>query len=46
MVLNDLKIAQMDTPYNLYHAPADAFVRRFVVDHLDRKVRSIEESIR
>ncbi len=46
MVLNDLRIAQLDTPYNLYHAPADAFVRRFVVDHLDRKVRSIEESIR
>ena len=45
MVLNDLRIAQLDTPYNLYHHPADAFVRRFIVDHLDRKVRSIEDSI-
>lgn len=45
MVLNDLRIAQLDTPYNIYNNPADAFVRRFVVDHLDQKVRSIEESI-
>ena len=46
MVLNDLRIAQLDTPQEIYHHPADAFVKRFVVDHLDRKVRSIEESIR
>ena len=46
MVLNDMRIAQLDTPANLYHHPADAFVRRFVVDHLDMKVRSIEDSIK
>ena len=46
MVLNDMRVAQMDTPYNLYHSPADAFVKRFVVDHLDLKVKSIEDSIR
>ena len=46
MVLNDMQIAQMDTPYNLYHHPADGFVKRFVVDHLDLKVKSIEDSIR
>ena len=45
MVINDMQIAQIDTPYNLYHAPADPFVKRFVVDHLDMKVRSIEDSI-
>lgn len=45
MVLNDLHIAQLDTPYNLYHHPADSFVKRFVVDHLDLKVKSIEDSI-
>lgn len=45
MVLNDQRIAQMDIPYNLYHHPADAFVKRFVVDHLDMKVKSIEDSI-
>ncbi|MCR5090930.1 MAG: ABC transporter ATP-binding protein [Oscillospiraceae bacterium] len=46
MVLNDLQIAQLDTPYQIYHNPADAFVRRFVVDHLNRKVKSIEDSIK
>ena len=46
MVLHDLRIAQLDTTYNLYHHPADAFVKRFVVDHLDLKVKSIEESIK
>ena len=45
MVINDLRIVQLDTPYNLYHHPADPFVKRFVVDHLDRKVASIEQSI-
>ena len=45
MVINDMHIAQLDTPYNLYHNPADPFVKRFVVDHLDLKVRSIEQSI-
>ena len=46
MVLNDLQIAQLDTPYNLYHNPANSFVKRFVVDHLDLKVKSIEDSIK
>ncbi len=45
MVLNDLRIAQLDTPHNLYHHPADPFVKRFIVDHLDLKVKSIEDSI-
>ena len=45
MVINDLQIAQLDTPYQIYHHPADAFVRRFIVDHLDMKVKSIEDSI-
>ncbi len=45
MVLNDMRIAQVDTPYNLYHHPADSFVKRFIVDHLDMKVKSIEDSI-
>ncbi|MBQ3461122.1 MAG: ABC transporter ATP-binding protein [Solobacterium sp.] len=46
MVLNDLRIAQLDTPYNLYHNPADSFVERFVVNHLNLKMKSIEDSIR
>ena len=46
MVMNDLRIAQLDTPYALYHRPADAFVKRFIVDHLDLKVKSIRDSIK
>lgn len=45
MVLNDCRIAQLDTPYNLYHNPANDFVRKFIVNHLDMKVKSIEDSI-
>ncbi len=45
MVLNDLRIAQLDTPFQLYHHPADPFVRRFIADHLDWKVQSIARSI-
>lgn len=45
MVLNDLRIAQLDTPYTLYHNPIDPFVKRFIVDHLNLKVKSIEDSI-
>lgn len=45
MVLNDLRITQLDTPYNLYHNPTDPFVKRFIVDYLDLKVKSIEDSI-
>ncbi len=45
MVLNDSKIMQLDTPYNLYHHPANEFVKSFIVNHLDMKVKSIEGSI-
>ena len=45
MVLNDCKIMQYDTPYNIYHKPSNDFVKSFVVDHLDLKVKSIEENI-
>ncbi len=45
MVINDSRIAQLYTPFNLYHNPADNFVRRFIVDHLNLKVQSINDSI-
>lgn len=45
MVLNDSKIMQYDTPYNLYHHPANDFVKHFIVDHLNQKVKSIEDCI-
>lgn len=45
MVISDSRIAQYDTPYELYHNPKNEFVNNFIVKHLDRKVKSIEESI-
>ncbi len=45
MVLNDSKIMQFDTPYNLYNNPCNEFVKNFIVNHLDMKVKSIQNSI-
>ena len=45
MVLNDSKIMQFDTPYNLYNNPSNEFVKNFIVNHLDMKVKSIQNSI-
>lgn len=45
MVLNDSKIMQFDTPYNLYNHPANDFVKKFIVNHLNMKVESIEKTI-
>ncbi len=45
MVINDSRIAQLDTPHNIYKNPSSDFVKRFIIDHLDYKIKSIEESI-
>ena len=41
IVMNDNHIAQFDTPNNIYKHPANDFVKRFVVDHLDEKAEAI-----
>lgn len=46
MVLNDSRISQLDTPYNIYHKPANEFIKHFIVRHLDMKLKSIEDNIR
>lgn len=46
MVLNDSRISQIDTPYNIYHKPANEFIQHFIVRHLDMKLKSIEDSIK
>lgn len=46
MVIHENRIVQLDSPGVIYHHPADDFVKRFVVDHLNLKLRSIEDSIR
>ena len=45
MIIDNNKIVQLDTPSNIYHNPTSDFVRSFVVNQLDEKVRSIKESI-
>ncbi len=45
MVMKDGKTEQIDTPYELYHHPKTDFVKKFVVNHLDEKMKSIQESI-
>lgn len=44
IVMNDNHIAQFDTPNNIYKKPANAFVKEFVVKHLDEKAKAILDS--
>lgn len=44
IVMNDSHIAQYDTPNNIYKHPANDFVKRFVVNHLDEKAKAILDS--
>lgn len=43
MVMKDGNIEQLDTPNKIYNHPANDYVKRFVVDHLNDKVSSIEK---
>ena len=43
MVMNDGNIEQIDTPNNIYNNPINSYVKKFVVDHLNEKVHSIEK---
>ena len=44
LVMNDCHIAQYDTPNNIYKHPANEFVKKFVVNHLDEKAKAILDS--
>ena len=44
IVMNDNHIAQYDTPNNIYKHPANDFVKKFVVHHLDEKAKAIIDS--
>ena len=43
MVMSEGKIEQIDTPNTIYNKPANSYVKKFVVDHLNEKVQSIEK---
>ena len=41
MVMHEGDIQQMDTPLNIYQNPANAYVREFVVEQLDKKYEDL-----
>lgn len=43
MVMNDGNIEQLDIPNKIYNSPKNDYVKKFVVDHLNEKVSSIEK---
>lgn len=46
MLINDSRIEQFDTPKNIYNSPASEFVKNFIVNHLNQKIKSIEDNIK
>lgn len=44
MVMSEGNIEQLDTPENLYHHPANDYIKEFVVAHLDNKLKSLLKS--
>ncbi len=46
MLLDKAKVVQIASPSEMYYKPASDFVKRFIIDHLDQKMRSIKESIK
>lgn len=45
MIMNEGEIQQLDTPENIYRAPANDFVRSFVNGHIDDKIEALKESV-
>lgn len=43
MVMKDGNIEQIDTPNKIYNHPKNEYVKKFVVNHLNEKVSSIEK---
>lgn len=41
MVMSEGNIEQIDTPQNIYHHPANQYIRDFVNAHLDGKLESL-----
>lgn len=46
MVLNKNQIVQLDTPANLYKNPNSDFIRQFVINQIDEKIKLLNESIK
>lgn len=44
MVMSEGNIEQLDTPEQIYHHPANDYIKEFVVSHLDNKLKSLLKS--
>ena len=44
MVMSEGKIEQLDSPQAIYNNPANPYIKRFVVDHLDAKLESLKRT--
>lgn len=44
MVMSEGNIEQLDSPENIYHHPANEYIKEFVVAHLDNKLKSLLKS--
>lgn len=45
VMMKETEIVQIDKPSTMYHHPIDDYVKNFVKDSLDNKIKSIEENI-
>lgn len=45
MVIDNSRIEQLDEPSKIYNSPASEFVKKFIVNHLDEKIKSIKDNI-
>ena len=46
IVMDNARISQFDTPKNIIEHPADDYVKRFVVDNLQKKIRSLSHYVK
>ena len=46
MVMKDGKVEQIGTPKEIYNSPKTEYIKQFIIDELNEKVRSITENIK
>ena len=46
MIMKEASIEQIDTPENIINAPANDYVKSFVIDNLQTKIDSLSKFVR
>lgn len=46
MVMSEGHIEQLDTPINIYQNPKNEYVKEFVVEHLNSKLKALEDCVK